>query len=81
MKVYLSGIATTWKTDNIDQTVFTYISNNPGKNETEIATATTLTVDQVMWALDELIKQGKIAIIPESWSDYQPHRNITHPGR
>lgn len=73
MKYYSSGIAQTWQAANIHTNVLTYIKANPAKNETEIATALSLTIDQVMWALQFLANQGQIALVPESWSDYADH--------
>ena len=78
MKAYLAGQTATWKTDNIDTTVLNYITNHVGQNETQIATGTSLTVDQVMWAIDILVKDGKICIVPETWSDVQGKNSNSH---
>lgn len=78
MKHYPNGIGATWKAAGYDKTVSDYIAANPGKTESEIATGTALTVDEVMWAISELYNQGEVAMVPENWGDFSNH---PHHGR
>jgi hypothetical protein len=62
MRIYLAGIGEKWRTQGIDNKVLDYVRQNEGNTPNEIATALVLTVEQVLWALD----QGDYAFLPET---------------
>jgi hypothetical protein len=65
MKIYLAGIGEQWKSKKIDTQVMDYIKLNEGKTPEQIATALTLSIDQVFWALD----QEDYAFLPETTNE------------
>lgn len=73
MNIYLAGQAVAWRKANYTTTILDYVTANPGKTEQEIATGTTIPIDAVMWGINELYKQGKLALVPINFTEYANH--------
>lgn len=62
--IYPVATVQTWAKNDVAATVAAWLETNPGKTVAEIATGTSLTTDQVYWALLNPTAPGQFIVVP-----------------